>query len=115
MALISCRGCQKTVSDQAANCPHCAIASPGLAEIVCNECKNKVNASSQTCPHCGIALNSPRQTEEKASNKSIELGLCIAAIVVGIWMWSIGMMFSPLIVLAGIGGFIKVLSTVKNK
>ena len=72
MALINCRGCQKTVSDQAALCPHCGISSPGVYQIVCNECKNSVDSKALTCPSCGIAISHVVTNPQGEATKSKE-------------------------------------------
>lgn len=64
MAVVDCRECGKSVSTEAAACPHCGAPSPAPAAEAqpvsakgmkpCKACKKNVIASASTCPHCGV-------------------------------------------------------------
>jgi RNA polymerase subunit RPABC4/transcription elongation factor Spt4 len=56
MPLTQCRHCGKSVSNEAALCPHCGGSSPGSEApslVACDDCGQSVSTSARNCPHCG--------------------------------------------------------------
>lgn len=58
MALISCPGCGKMVSDKAETCIQCgyALKETGIIERRCAECGELLGEEDVVCPHCGCPI-----------------------------------------------------------
>lgn len=64
MALVKCQECNKEISDQASNCPHCGC--PIVSYTYCSNCgANVINGN--ICSNCGKPLNNVKNTMEMNS------------------------------------------------
>lgn len=71
MALIVCPGCEKSISDKAAKCPHCGWEpknqTPEEKEVkkpLCEECGAELPEGAESCPNCGCPVENGQSTAE---------------------------------------------------
>ena len=58
MALISCPGCGKEVSDKAYRCPKCGFLLKERPSQICTECGEIIPTDAACCPNCGAPVQS---------------------------------------------------------
>ncbi len=91
MAVVNCRECSKTVSTEAASCPHCGVPNPApknepstgkkVALSPCRSCKAAVPSNASTCPHCGA-------TNPGVTTKDTLIGVGIACALVAVAVYA---------------------------
>ena len=72
MALITCPGCGKEISDKAKKCIHCGKSFEETIEVpkklICSECGAELEIGTKVCDKCGCPFQS--EEEKKAESES---------------------------------------------